>query len=375
MSRATALPDVIISRPADASSLRVGFDLDDERIYGGLDPGHMFDAIGGFAAQLRQAPQLVEQVDWLSYKPTTPAGVCVCGMGGSAIGGDLVRSYWEPESPVPMIVVRTDRLPAYVNRFWMVIGSSYSGDTAETLAAVDEARQRGCQILALTSGGQLAAWASQYGWPIIRVPGGLMPRAALGYSFGPVLLSLGRWGIVPDRGSELADAATRLDARRGVFGIGVPTNENLSKQVIMALKDRIICVYGTAGETDVVAMRFKCQFSENSKAVAFANAIPELMHNEIVGIDGSASGHKLAAIFLRLGTEAASAHQRLNWLDARYQRLNIPTVSISATGDNRLERLLSLIQMGDYVSYYLAIASGQDPTPIPAIAALKAELK
>jgi glucose/mannose-6-phosphate isomerase len=335
----------------------------------------MFDAISGLAAQLHQAPQLVEQVDWLSYKPTTPAGVCVCGMGGSAIGGDLVRSYWEPDSPVATIVVRSDRLPAYVNRFWLVIGSSYSGNTAETLAAVGEARERGCQILALTSGGQLAEWAAQSDWPMVCVPGGLMPRAALGYSLGPVMLSLARWGIVPDRGQELANAVVKLESHRSSLGIETETTKNPAKQAALALKGRIICVYGTTGHTDVVALRLKCQFNENSKAIAFANALPELTHNEIVGVDASSSRHQMAAVFLVLGTESASALQRLNWVNTRYQHLGIPTISIVATGANRLERLLSLVQIGDYTSYYLAIAGGQDPTPIPAIAALKADLK
>lgn len=349
-------------------------DWDNAARYKRLDPSSMLSAIEGFPDQLRQAPRLAEQVDWLSYKPTTPAGVCVCGMGGSAIGGDLVRSYWEPESPVPMVVVRADRLPEYINRFWMVIASSYSGGTLETLSAVEDARDRGSNILALTSGGRLAQLARTCGWPLITVPGGLMPRAALGYSFGPVMLALTRWGIVPDRVTQLGDSVSILEKSRSQLGLLTPVASNPAKQAASVLVGRSLCVYGTTGLTDVVGLRLKCQFAENSKAVAFANSLPELNHNEIVGMDASADPHQFAAVVLRSGEEGPAANKRIDWVTNRLSKRRIPVVMLTAYGDTRLSRMLSLVQIGDYISYYLAIATDQDPTPIPAIAALKSEL-
>lgn len=348
--------------------------LDDLVVHRRLDASGMLSAIEAFPDQLRQGPMLAEQVDWLSYKPTTPAGVCVCGMGGSAIGGDLVRSYWEPESPVPMVVVRSDHLPEYINRFWMVIASSYSGGTQETLSAVEDARLRGSNILAVTSGGRLAELANSFHWPLINVPGGFMPRAALGYSFGPVMLTLIRWGIVPDRSSQLLEVADTLAASRNHLGLSTMIAENPAKQAAAVLAGRAICVYGTTGYTDVVALRLKCQFAENSKAVAFANSLPELNHNEIVGLDASADPDRFAFVLVRSGEEEPSAQKRLDWVTNRLSKRGIPVVVQSASGDNRLSRMLSLVQIGDYISYYLAIATGQDPTPIPAIVALKAEL-
>lgn len=349
--------------------------LDDASRHAALDSGHMIRAIAAFPDQLSMAQDLAKQVDWLSYKPTTPAGVCVCGMGGSAIGGDLVRSYWESESPVPMVVVRSDRLPEYINRFWMVIASSYSGETLETLSAVDDARRRGSNVLALTSGGRLAALARGENWPLILVPGGLMPRAALGYSFGPVMTALIRWGIVPDRSGVLASTVTGLKHLQDRFAIEVPWTANPAKQTAMALAAKTICVYGTTGITDVIALRYKCQFAENSKTVAFANSLPELNHNEIVGIDASADPECIAVVLLRTGDESESAMRRLDWVSQRIARRGITVVSVSATGDDRLGRMLALVQFGDYVSYHLAVANGQDPTPIPAIEALKRELR
>lgn len=348
--------------------------LDDNALRQRLDPSRMIDAIDSFPGQLLEAERLAAQVDWLAYKPTTPAGVCVCGMGGSAIGGDLVRSYWESESPVPMTVVRSDRLPEYINRFWMVIASSYSGGTQETLSAVEDARIRGCNILALTSGGSLAEQARTCGWPLITVPGGMMPRAALGFSFGPVMMALIRWGIVPDRSSELFSVAKGLEASRGLYATDVSTEANPAKRAAAILAGRTICVYGTTGFTDVIALRFKCQFAENSKAVAFSNSLPELNHNEIVGVDASADPERLAVVLLRTGEESEMAQKRMYWVAARVGKRGIPVVSITAIGENRLERMLSLVQIGDYISYYLAIANGQDPTPIRAIEALKSEL-
>jgi glucose/mannose-6-phosphate isomerase len=348
--------------------------LDDLAVHKRLDTGGMLSAIDAFPDQLRQAPSLAEQVDWLSYKPTTPAGVCVCGMGGSAIGGDLVRSYWESESPVPMVVVRSDHLPEYINRFWMVIASSYSGGTQETLSAVEDARLRGCNILGLTSGGRLSGLARDHGWPLITVPGGLMPRAALGYSFGPVLFALMRWGIVPDRAGQLLDAVQQLVESRNHLGLASHSEANPAKRAAAALAGRSLCVYGTSGFTDVVALRLKCQFAENSKAVAFANSLPELNHNEIVGMDASADPERYAVVIVRTGDEGPAAQKRLDWVINRLSKRGIPVVMIVASGDTRMSRMLSLVQFGDYMSYYLAIATDQDPTPIPAIVALKSEL-
>ena len=347
--------------------------LDDIAVHNRLDSAGMLSAIDAFPDQLRQAPALAKQVDWLSYKPTTPAGVCVCGMGGSAIGGDLVRSYWESESPVPMVVVRSDRLPEYINRFWMVIASSYSGGTQETLSAVEDARSRGSNVLALTSGGRLSELAHTHGWPLITVAGGLMPRAALGYSFGPVMLALMRWGIVPDREAQLLDAADELDESRKYMGLSISSGSNPAKRAAAALAGRSLCVYGTTGYTDVIALRLKCQFAENSKAVAFANSLPELNHNEIVGMDVSADPARFAVVIVRSGEEGPVAQKRIDWVTNRLSLRGIPVVVLSACGDTRMSRMLSLVQIGDYMSYYLAIVTGQDPTPIPAIVALKSE--
>jgi len=349
--------------------------LDNPAAMRNLDPSGMCDAIAGMPDQLRQATSLVAGVDWKSYKPTTPAGICLCGMGGSAIGGDLARSYWESQSPVPFVVVRTDHLPAYINRFWLVIASSYSGNTAETLTATHEARARGCSILAVTTGGQLAALASTNKWPLVKLPGGLPPRAALGYSFGPVMLSLSRWGIVADYDEHLQSLAGFLHERQYLFQPDTPLLRNPAKQHAVTLTKRIVNVYGSNPSTDVVAYRLKCQLAENSKAIAFANALPELNHNEIVGLDAqSHPGMAMAVVTLASDDDDTTAAKRRLWIERRLAGRGLPVVRLEASGRNRLERMFSLVQQGDWISYYLAIQNGQDPTPVPAINDLKTEL-
>lgn len=348
--------------------------LDDPARHAQYDPDGMHAAIVSLPRQLREAPRLVDQVKWTTFKPTTPAGVCLCGMGGSAIGGDLARAYWEHESPVPFIIVRNDHLPEFVNRFWLVIASSYSGNTEETLSATEEARHRGCRILAITTGGRLQETATKAGWPFIQLPAGLSPRAALGYSFGPVMLSLARWGVVPDRTDLLNLGADFLEQRSEYYDRQRPLADNVAKQVASILEGHHTCVYGSSGSTDVLAYRFKGQLCENAKVPAFANALPELNHNELVGMDGYSGGRQLALVVLRSADDTPRAAVRLDWIIRRLSGRGIPTISLSAAGANRLARMLSLVQIGDYVSYHLAILRGCDPTPVAVINDLKSQL-
>ncbi|MEW5701486.1 MAG: bifunctional phosphoglucose/phosphomannose isomerase [Candidatus Zixiibacteriota bacterium] len=348
--------------------------LDDPARHAQYDPGGMHAAIGSLSEQLREAPGLADQVNWTAFKPTTPAGVCLCGMGGSAIGGDLARAYWEHESPVPFLIVRNDHLPEFINRFWLVIASSYSGNTEETLSATDEARRRGCRILAIATGGGVEQMASQYGWPMIKLPGGFSPRAALGYSFGPVMLALARWGIVPDRTDLLKMSADFLEQRSQFYDQKRPLTDNAAKQVAAVLEGHHTCVYGSSGSTDVLAYRFKGQLCENAKVPAFANVLPELNHNELVGMDGYTGGGQLALAVMRSADDTPRAGIRLDWIVQRLSARGIPVVSLTASGANRLVRMLSLVQLGDYISYHLAIVRGCDPTPVAVINDLKSQL-
>jgi len=358
--------------------------LDDAGRHAELDPGGMHDAIAAFPSHLRDSISFASRIDWTTAKPTTPAGICLCGMGGSAIGGDLARLYWATESPIPFVVHRGYRLPAHINDHWFVIASSYSGNTEETLASVAEARSRGCRrILTISSGGSLARQSVENSWPHILVPDGLMPRAALGYLFGSVLLTLAHWGVsgndprklVAITETALRDAAGLLDQRCRLLERSVSLAKNPAKRGALDVAGRVILVWGSTGSTDVVAARLKSQLCENGKAMAFASPLPELCHNEIVGLTEWDNAAASAAVVILTSDEddPGVARQR----EAVREQLSarqIPVVPVAAEGNSKLARMLSLVQFGDFLSYYIAIASGIDPTPIPAIDELKQAL-
>jgi glucose/mannose-6-phosphate isomerase len=358
--------------------------LDNPKRHRDLDAGLMHDAIAAFPDHLEKSLRLPGEIDWSAQKPTTPQGVCICGMGGSAIGGDLARSYWEAESPIPIVVVRNHRLPAFINDHWFVIASSYSGNTEEVLAAVAEAARRGCRrILALASGGRLAALAQEHRWPLIRLPNGLMPRAALGYSFGGVMLAMAHWGVAGNNPSVLLSALTSellatssfLAGRVSLLDRACPLERNPAKQAATNVAGRIVAILGTSGTTDVIAARIKTQLCENSKALAFANAFPEVTHNEIVGLAafGNAS-EQLAVIILSSEEDHPAAVAQQEAFQRMMRDFQIPLIRLQAEGHGRLDRMLSLVQTGDFISYHLAILNGQDPTPIAAIDTLKRSL-
>lgn len=360
-------------------------DLDDIARHQRLDPGGMHDTIAAFPAQLRDGMHLTEAIDWRSFKPTTPAGVCFCGMGGSAIGGDLARSYWESESPIPMVVVRNYTLPAFVNSHWFIIASSYSGNTAETLAAVREAASRRCnRILAIAAGGSLAALAGENDWPLITLPAGFMPRATLGYSFAATMMALAHWGISGNNPADMAQRVTeQMDECAGFveqasrrFLRSTPAAENPAKAVAASLAGRSVLVMGAAGNTEAIALRLKSQLCENGKLQALASVLPEANHNEVVGLDAlSDTAPRPAVILPCTGDEGNGIIAQQRAFVARLCMRSIPVLQLNAEGSDRLQRMLYLVSLGDFISYHAAIAGGFDPAPIVALDEIKASLR
>jgi len=369
----------------DKDTNRIMSDLDDAARHARLDPDGMHDTIAAFPGQLREGIRLAESVNWRGFKPTTPAGICFCGMGGSAIGGDLARSFWESESPIPMIVVRNYTLPAFVNSHWFIIASSYSGNTAETLAAVAEASSRRCKrILALTAGGRLSTLAEEQGWPLIAMPPGIMPRASLGYSFAATMIALAHWGI---SGNNPADMAQRISGQISKcagfleqstlrFTRNTPASDNPAKIAAASLAGRNVVVMGAAGSTESVALRLKSQLSENGKLFALASVLPEANHNEVVGLDALTNAAQRPVVILPCtGDEGEGIMAQQRAFVASLCRQSIPVMQLNAEGKDRLQRALYLVSLGDFISYHAAIAAGIDPTPIVALEEIKASLR
>ena len=299
-------------------------------------------------------------------------GLIVAGMGGSAIGGRLARGALGGRLRRPLLVGPAYKLPAWAGPETLVLCSSYSGGTEETLAAYDDAAVRGAQRLVATTGGELAERARRDGVRIIPVPGGFQPRAAVGYSLVAALEAAALGGAAPSLRDEVEAAAALADRLAGEWGPG-GDEEGEAKALARRLDGTVPVVMG-AGVTAPAAYRWKCQINENSKLTAFWSTLPEADHNEVCGWDAAAELGAFSAVLL----EDPGAHPRVALrfeLTAGLARAGARVVErVSARGESPLERLVSLVLLGDLVSLYLAVLRGVDPVAIEAIATLKGQL-
>ena len=305
--------------------------------------------------------------------PARPTGLVVCGMGGSAIGADLVFACL-PDLPVPAAVVRGYGLPAWVGPEALVVAVSYSGGTEETLACTAEALERGCTPVCVASGGALAALAGARGLPLLTVPGGGQPRASLGHLSMPLLATLEAAGLCGDFSADVAETAALLRAGNEALGPRAAAATNAAKLLAGRLHKKQAVVYG-AGLTAPAARRWKGQVNENAKAPAFWNELPELDHNELMG--WTSLPHVAAAtlaVFLNDALGDARLLRRAALTAAALEARGVAVERVQTRGASRLARLFSLVQLGDYASFYLALLYGVDPTPVGAIEDFKAEL-
>jgi glucose/mannose-6-phosphate isomerase len=301
--------------------------------------------------------------------PRAPEHVVMCGMGGSGIVGDLLGAYLAMSFPLPVMVVRGYEIPAFVGPQSLVIATSYSGATEETLQAAAHAKRAGASLLVITSGGRLAELG---GRARVIVPGGLAPRAALGYLMIPALAALERWGLTAPAGREVEEAAVVLEGIASEAAPEIPTSRSPLKQLAERLIDRVPAVYAASPGLEAVARRWKCQFNENSKMLATWNAFPELNHNEAVGWGAPRALAELFAVVVLLdGTEPARLLRRIQLTGDLAWGTADGVHEVRARGTGRLARLFSLVLMGDLVSIYLACLRGVDPTPVEVIDAVK----
>jgi len=340
-----------------------------------LDPGKMYQAIADFPDHIRDAVKIAGAVSLAPNRFENIRNIIVCGMGGSAIGGDLARSLLQDRLPVPMYICRNYRLPAYVDARSLVIASSYSGSTEETLAAVKEALVRGCRMLALSTGGRLGEVCRENSIPMAVLPTGLQPRAALAYSFVPLLSFLHTLELSPYAPEHFTALANFLEKRMADLVVESPSDNNPAKQLAMQLYGRIPVIYSGPDVTDAVATRIKGQICENAKMLAFANQFPEFNHNELVGWKViNPFRDYLRVVMIRDSEDNPRVSARMEAVRELIEKENVNVIDIHSEGSNRLERIISLIQFGDFASFYLAILNKVDPTPVAVIEALKERL-
>ena len=343
------------------------------------DPSDMMGAILSLPEQCERARQLAVDADLGALRGRSFRNAVLAGLGGSAIGGDLLRTVYESELRVPVFVSRDYHIPGFAGSDTLVVAASYSGNTEETLASYERARKLKAPILAITTGGALAERAQADGVPVVRIPGGLQPRAAVGYSFVPLVVAACRLDLMPaGLLDDLDDMIAALNSVRDACNPDAPQARNRAKQLAAGWLGKIPVVYGSGGERGVIAYRWKCQINENAKAYAVWNVLPELDHNESVGWSGARRQPRLESalcvVFLRDEREPEQLRLRVELTKQIVEQHAASVSDVWPMGESSVARAMSLLYVGDFASCYLAYAYGEDPTPVKVIDWLKAEL-
>jgi glucose/mannose-6-phosphate isomerase len=338
-----------------------------------IDRSNMFALLRDFPAQVREALVIGANAD-IRLRTTGIRNIVVCGLGGSAIGGDLLRSYLATELRIPFSVNRMYTLPKYVGPDTLVIISSYSGNTEETNAAHREALKRKAKILCISSNGTTEKLAARARSPFVKIPGGLPPRTALAYSFFPLLLALVQLGFIKSRQKEIKETLALLDTKAGLY---TSSDQTTNPAIVLAerLQHRIVICYSSTERFDTVNTRWRGQIAENGKALAFGHVLPEMNHNELVGWKVlEQEMREMQVILLRDKEDHPRVQMRMGITSEVLARFTDRVTEVWSEGNGLLARLFSLIYLGDWVSYYLAILHGEDPTPVAVIDYLKTSL-
>ena len=327
-----------------------------------LDAERQLDAVLATPDHLRDALWRVESA---RLQPADAAGVMVCGMGGSAIGADLAAAALGERSTIPLLTIRGYELPPWATPEWLVVCSSFSGNTEETLACWDAAGVLGAPRLAATTGGRLAEAARASGDPVIGLPGALpSPRTAVGYMFG-VSVEAAALAGAPRIHTEIDAAATGIEgSREGLL--------ERAQDIAGKLEGTVPVIYG-ADLTTPVARRWKGEINENPKLPAFWAELPEADHNELEGWAGAPRG-AFSAVLLEDTDQHPRERRRIEVTADVVSPNAAAVVRVLTEGETRTERLFWAIALGDLVSLFLAAQRGLDPTPIDAIETLKSKL-
>jgi glucose/mannose-6-phosphate isomerase len=329
-----------------------------------LDSGDMVAATHALPDHLRDALWRVESA---RLEPVDSSGLLVCGMGGSAIGGDLAAAALGSRLGKPLTVVRSYGLPVWTPTDRAVLCSSYSGDTEETIACYDAAEALGATRIVAATGGALAEAARRDGVSVIGLPAGLQPRAAVGYMFTVAAEVASLYAGSDTIRMEIDSSAAHLERLRDELG-------ERAAELAVRLAGTVPAIYGS-GLTSPVAYRWKCQLNENAKMPAFSHEFPELDHNEIVGWEGAATdGAKMSAVLLEDRDQHPRERRRIEVTAGLIEPHAAHVARVETKGESRTERLLWAVMLGDLLSLHLAAHRGVDPTPVAVLERLKDEL-
>jgi glucose/mannose-6-phosphate isomerase len=339
--------------------------LDDLKVIHDKDPQ---DALGVSGNQWQYLDREFDAV----FTPAVPIqNVVLAGMGGSALPGVILASW--PQVKVPFEIARNYAIPEYVNEHTLFISSSYSGNTEETLEALTHAEEKGAQIVVIAAGGKLAQIAKDKGYPLFAIPGGIQPRMATFYFLNAFLKILAPLDLTVQDVSELAAASQWLKAELEKLGPEVPTTQNRAKQIALELMGKTVIMYG-GPLLFPAANKWKICMNENAKNTAWVNQYPEFNHNEFMGWTSHPVDKPFAVVEIRSNLEHPRVQKRFEASEQLLSGKRPAPLVVVPEGDTLLKQLLWGIAMGDFVSVYLALLNGVNPTPVDLVEKLKAEL-
>ena len=297
--------------------------------------------------------------------------VVILGMGGSAIGAEICMSIIKNEYTIPIFVNRNYNIPNWISANTLVIASSYSGNTEETITGYEQACKKTNNVIIISTGGTLTKIAKRNNHDIFQIPKNYQPRAAVGYSMMAVFFSLIRTNLINYNVIQKLDSITNI-LKKYSLELSKYNNNNEALRWAKILSNKIPVIYGSSSTTEIVALRFKGQLQENSKMIAFHNLLPEMNHNEI---EGWYDNENLIVIWLKDKDDISQIEKRISITKKILENSNIVNKILEVSGENFTERFLKFIILTDWISYYLAILNKIDPSPVEKIQKLKELLK
>ncbi len=334
------------------------------------DPQNQFEVLKKTYGQIEFAWN--NKIDISPLKNKYFDNIVVTGLGGSAISGDLMQNFLKDEFTIPYSVNRNYYLPKFAGEKTLVVVSSYSGNTEETVAVFNEALKRNCSIVCITTGGSIEKIAAENNVPVVKIFPGLQPRYALGLSFFSLLKIFQEFKIIKKQ-DETVNEIIKL---WNEMSEELSAEDNRAYKAAQDLTGFIPVIYSAADVTSAAGYRLKCQFNENSKLHAIHNVIPELNHNEIIGWE-SFSGKQFNTKVISIEDEDCHPQikKRFEITKDIIRKSGADIITLKSTKENFKLRLMELIYLGDWISYYLALLRGFDPTEIENINYLKEHLK
>jgi glucose/mannose-6-phosphate isomerase len=334
-----------------------------------LDPENQFKVLTDSYQQIEYAWN--NQFDCSSVDTNKIKNIIVTGLGGSAIGGELIQNFFREELKLPYAVNRNYELPVYVNNETLVIASSYSGNTEETISALNQAIEKKCQIVCISTGGKVEEISKKNNLPFARLQKGFQPRYALWINFFTVLKTLHLLNLVPDQNDNAAKAIKLLKAKGEEYS---KLPENAASNYAEELLGFIPIIYSVTDYTSAVGTRFKGEFNENAKQHSFYGNLPELNHNEILGWESYKPAMNLKLINILDDEYHPQVKKRIELTTQLIQKAGVDVINLKSPEAGAKLRLIDLIYLGDWISYYYALMRGFSPTSINSINYLKENL-